>query len=232
MNIAECKERLEWYDFTPLEPRLRKKYNELLALAVLRYHWPEKYNDYIPEDGPDLQCTDGYKAVEVTEAVLTRDAIIDGNYDGYQRTFDLKKKEKRIKEIIKQGGTVDELGISYPPTNSAEEYSMIQDVITKKHKKIEQYKANGFESLELAVIMNSLMIPVSESKLRNLLGGPVYALRFESVFLCNGRILFRYVHEHDSLDWFEMSSSDYDCIKNIVRFTVDGKYSVNDSVWK
>ena len=109
---------------------------------------------------------------------------------------------------------------------------MIQDVITKKHGKIEQYKANGFESLELAVIMNSLMIPVSENKLRNLLIGPLYAPRFESVFLCNGRLLIRYVHERDSIDWFEMSSIDYECTKNIVRFTVDGKYSVNDSVWK
>ena len=232
MNIAECKNRYEWYDFCPLEPRLRKKYYELLALATLRYHWPEKYNDYIPKDGPDLQCIDGYKAVEVTEAVMPRDAIIDGNYDGYRRTSDLEKKKKRLKEINRQGGTVDELGISYPPTNSVEEYNMIRDVIVKKHRKIEKYKKNGFERIELAVIMNSSMIPVSESKLRNLLIGPKEMSQYESIFLCNGRVLIRYECKSDSLDWFDINEDDYACLNCIVRLTVDGKYCINDRVWQ
>ena len=95
MNITDGIRNTQWYDLEgSLEAERVKIFDELLALAILRYCYPEKYNNFKKVEKPDLQHNDGKSGVEVTSAINEVIASIEGNFAKYRITKDPKERVK------------------------------------------------------------------------------------------------------------------------------------------
>ena len=215
----------------PVAPEQVKHFREYFALAVLRYVNPEQYNDYDKSDRPDLQSKDKKRGVEVTTATATNDASIDGDYATYRLTDDDTRKALLGKRIIKHGGSIDSYGVTYTVKSSADEYRIIRDAIVHKNTKINDYKAKGFEYLELFVCFEEPLCPRTEEQMRNLFEETRTAQTYDLVYLCAPCTLITYQYSNKSCQIIPIAREDYECFGVIARMTLDGDLSLNSLVW-
>jgi len=232
MLITEDIRNKTIFDFLlPLPLEQIKDYQELFALAVLRYVYPEIYNDYIKADAPDLQSTDKKSGVEVTSAIRQNDAIINGNSVKYRLTKNRTKRE-RLKEKIKQvGGDIDEYSVSYPPKDSTIELKVIYDSILRKNKKLDQYKAKGFQKMSLFIFYEEPICPLREEQAQGLLESVRNQNTFDTIYFCMPFLLISYQCMNNTVQITNIPQNDFEALSTIVRMTVDGEIKLNSTIW-
>lgn len=144
----------------PLNSKLHSKYIEQLSFSLLKHIFPETSSKFVLSDAPDLQAEDKSVGIEITEAVAPEIAQIDGEFA--KLCFGKKaehEKEKCKRLIEKNGGEVDSIGLSYPVTNSKDEWSIFSNALKKKVKLLPLYRRKGFKKMGLFILFDEPPIP-------------------------------------------------------------------------
>ena len=144
---------------SPLDSEKMKYYTEALAWLALRYCFDE-YKDLTLSDAPDLQDINNMIGIEVTEVAIPSIKTIDGNWLHYRKTKDEKYKVKA--ELY--GGEIDDSSCSYPPTTSKDELECIEQILTKKMKKLPSYRKKGFRTIGLIFVLKDTPLPDTAHK--------------------------------------------------------------------
>lgn len=144
----------------PLDPNLQTEYTEHFAYCVLKHCFPEQYKELIQNDAPDLQMPDHSIGIEVTVAVSSKTAQIDGEFTKYRigKETDVAK-EKCIRIIEDCGGTVESNILSYPVINTNDEQKIFSSAIQKKMTKLSSYREKGFKKIGLFMLYQDPPIP-------------------------------------------------------------------------
>lgn len=149
---------------SPLDSHLHKRYIEQLGYMLLEHIFPEFASTLMLQDSPDLQTKDKSIGIEITEAVAPEIAQIDGEYAKLRFGKKTEHEIEKCKRLIeKNGGEVDSIGLSYPVTNSKDEWSIFSNALKKKVKLLPSYRRKGFKKMGLFILFNELPIPFDPS---------------------------------------------------------------------
>lgn len=208
----------------PLKPELVKKYDEQFALLILQHCFKPDYSNYMLSDAPDLQCIDGTTGIEVTRAISECDAKIDGEFTRYRLGPKKEADQKRCERIIERnGGRLENFGISYPPKNCADELYIFQHTIRKKTNKIRSYRKKGFTRIGLFVFYGETPIPHSVhafiKQLDSLQNGCDDQYNF--VFICYPHGMIRYNQETMQYELFSIGRADYERLSIEARIAIE-----------
>ena len=144
----------------PLDSKLHSVYIEQLSFLLLKHIFPQISSEFVLNDAPDLQSKDKSVGIEITEAVAPQIAQIDGEYAKLRfgkKTEHDKEKCKRL--IEKNGGEVDLIGLSYPVTDSNDEWNVFSNALKKKIKLLPSYRIKGFNKMGLFILFDEPPIP-------------------------------------------------------------------------
>ena len=215
----------------PLAFEQVKHYQEYFALAVLRYTMPEIYNDYLKADAPDLQCINRKSGVEVTSATAENEAAISGDFVKYRLTKDDAKRRKLEQKIERNGGKLEQFGLSYPVKTGAMEYQVVRDAILQKNKKLPKYIADGFNNLELFVNYAGIFGPWSEEKIWELFEETREKQTYDAVYICSSCVLIKYQYSNKNLQTISIHREDYEALGRVARMTVTGEIDMKSPIW-
>ena len=158
----------EYIFTTPLNSQFHKYYYEFLAYKLLRYCYSQM-SGLICSDKPDLQMNDKSLGIEVAEAILTQDAIVEGEFTKYEFGKKDAASRNRCLEIIgKYGGGVSGFCLSFPTHSLDDELQNYRDIIIKKIHKLPQYRAKGYCHMGLFIMCSSIPIPVRVETLKDI----------------------------------------------------------------
>lgn len=144
----------------PLESKLHRRYIEELVFLLLKHIFSKKISVFILNDAPDLQAKDKSVGIEITEAVAPEIAQINGEYAKLRFGKKSEHEKDKCKRLIENnGGTIDEIGLSYPVTNSKEEWNIFSNALRKKIKMLPSYRAKGFKKMGLFIFFDEPPIP-------------------------------------------------------------------------
>ena len=217
---------------TPLSAEQSKHYQELFALAVLRYFEPNRFSKYTKEDAPDLQCKSTMSGIEVTLATSKNEAAVSGDHVKYRLTNDQGKKALLKNKIEKRGGKVDEYGISYPGKTISMEYEAIHNAIIKKNGKLNSYIEKGYKEMGLFVLYEEPLFSTwTEEKFKQLFEDTKTTPSYDVIYLCSSNVLFTYRYTDKTLKMYSMPREDHEALGAIVRMTVDGEIDINSPIW-
>ena len=207
----------------PLHRRKRKDYNEELALLVLKQRFPDQFSNLIRKDAPDLQDEDGRIGIEVVEAIDENKAEIDGVFSNRRIDNSSISYEKCKKIIEKNGGELDEFGITYPVTTGRDEKTIIQNAVHKKMEKYNEYKKKGFKKLSLFVLFYEPLIPVEEVFFFCFFSEPFMGVAetYERLFFLSTWKLIIYDIREDNMEIIKIDKDEYDDLLYQARINVE-----------
>lgn len=146
----------------PLDSKLHSAYIEQLSFLLLKHIFPQISSEFFLDDAPDLQAKDRSVGIEITEAVAPEIAQIDGEYAKLRFGKKTEYEKEKCKRLIeKNGGEVDSIGLSYPVTNSKDEWNIFSNALKKKIKLLPSYRTKGFKKMGLFILFNEPPIPFS-----------------------------------------------------------------------
>ena len=207
----------------PLSRRKHKDYNEELALLILKQCFPGQFSNLTKKDAPDLQDINGKIGIEVVEAIEMKKAEIDGVFSN-RRIVNSSITYEKCKEIIeKNGGELDEYGITYPVTTNLDEKAIIQEAIQKKIKKYSEYKEKGFEELSLFVLFYEPIISVEKEILKKYFSEPFKGVSETYVRLnfLSTWVLFVYEIAEDKMEIIKIDKEEYNDLLYQARINVE-----------
>lgn len=149
----------------PLDSKLHSTYIEYLSFLLLNNVFSDASSVFTLSDAPDLQAKDKSVGIEITEAVLPEIAQINGEYAKLHFGKNTVREKEKCKWLIeKNGGEVDTLGISYPVTDSKDEWNIFSNALKKKIKLLPSYKSKGFKRMGLFIFFDEPPIPFDPQK--------------------------------------------------------------------
>lgn len=144
----------------PLDSKLHSAYIEQLSFLLLKHIFPQISSEFFLGDAPDLQAKDRSVGIEITEAVAPEIAQIDGEYAKLRFGKKTEYEKEKCKRLIeKNGGEIDSIGLSYPVTNSKDEWNIFSNALKKKIKLLPSYRNKGFKKMGLFIFFNEPPIP-------------------------------------------------------------------------
>lgn len=229
MLITNQIRSIQWYDFKePLDPKVTKHYNEYFALAVLRYFYSAKYSDFYKAEAPDIQSIDGKSGVEVTLATNETIASIDGDYAKSRLCGNETKKQKYMKKCERAGASFDSIGLTYPVQTGKQDEDAIRNVIEKKRAKLDSYRKQGFERMELFIRFAGIPAIGSKQTFVDLLSA---ANGYETIYFTAPSCLMAYRFSDGSFTSIKIPREDYEALGLIARLTVDGSIKPDSPIW-
>ena len=93
MNEKDPMKKLFSFE-KPLTSRYRKNYVEYLVLSILQYCYEDTYDGFDVQDAPDISDENKSVGIEVTEAVTSEQAQIEGEFAKYSLESKLEKKNE------------------------------------------------------------------------------------------------------------------------------------------
>ena len=158
----------EYIFTTPLNSQFRKYYYEFQACKLLQY-CNSQMSGLICSDKPDLQMNDKSLGIEVAEAILTQDAIVEGEFTKYEfGKRDAASRNHCLEIIGKCGGEVSEFYLSFPQHSLDDELQNYRDIIIKKIHKLPQYRGKGYCHMGLFIMCSSIPIPFRIATLKDI----------------------------------------------------------------
>ena len=158
----------EYIFTTPLNSQFRKYYYEFQACKLLQYCYSQM-SGLIFSDKPDLQMNDKSLGIEVAEAILTQDAIVEGEFTKYEfGKRDAASRNHCLEIIGKCGGEVSEFYLSFPQHSLDDELQNYRDIIIKKIHKLPQYRVKGYCHMGLFIMCSSIPIPFRIETLKDI----------------------------------------------------------------
>lgn len=186
----------------PLTSRFRKNYVEYLALSILQYCYEGTYDGFEVQDAPDICDENKSVGIEVTEAVASKQAQIEGEFVKYRLESKLDEKERRKQIIENNGAKLDEMGLTYPVIDGDDEKQIFQNAIKKKMGKLAEYRKQGFEEIGLFVFYDEPPIPISLEALKS----------------CFDEILNEYDDKYDMIYFgYSCGLIEYNILENVIQ---------------
>ena len=207
----------------PLSRRRHKDYNEELALLILKQCFPGQFSNLTKKDAPDLQDINGRIGIEVVEAIEMKKAEIDGVFSN-RRIDNSSITYEKCKEIIeKNGGELDEYGITYPVTTNLDEKAIIQEAIQKKIKKYSEYKEKGFEELSLFVLFYEPIISVEKEIVKKYFSEPFKGVSetYVRLYFLSTWVLFVYEIAENKMEIIKIDKEEYNDLLYQARIYVE-----------
>ncbi len=215
----------------PLRAKDSKLFVELLAMAVLKHLDNERYGSLKKSESPDLVCDGRRIGVEVTKAVLERDAYVAGNHVKYRLCHDEKQRKKLAKKIEQKGGEVDSFGITYPNKTCQEEKDCIVETMRKKSKKASEYCSHGINWLELFIYCEEPFAIYKKEDFSQLINSSGVKEAYDKVWVYYWGRVFEWTRAND-IHFFSIGEEDHRALSMIARLTVDGEIGMDDPIWQ
>lgn len=212
-----------------LPSELIKTSREYLALAILKYSFPERFSKIHKAEAPDLQDSDGEIGVEVTWGGDPRNEIITGESIKYSHAKTEADKERCLHIIRMNGGDRDEICISYPVGTSEGDKKSVVEVFRKKLKKVADYR-RCFHSVGLAILIDIPMFFFDDP----LWGKPLSDINkngfdFVAFIHWSGIDIFDFKTEKYSKQ--RIGREDMDALRRLGRMAAEGIIKDDDPVW-
>ena len=139
---------------TQIESNKIKYFQEYYVLAVLKYLYPDEFDDWFKDEKPDLQSKNKNRGIEVVQVINPTKAE---NYSFFAKKPEKVLEERSIKKFRGNGCRIVETpcgtslveGGGY---NEKIEKGVVLDVIRKKIKKISEYNEN-VKNVGLAIVL-------------------------------------------------------------------------------
>lgn len=220
---------------TPIESELQKHSQEYRVLATLRYLYPNRFENMITSESPDLQDKENGIGIEVTAAVDWRDMRASREFANLQQKD--VNTEKHEKAIVSSGYSIFSLkenwvAICTSGTSDGEKF-FFQESIRKKIKYLQRYKTE-FKKIGLAVILPE--IPTSDAEahfcewIAEVFGKS--STVFDFVYVLSHRFCIFYDVQEDVVEKRTINETETILLATIARMTAEGELSLSDWEWQ
>lgn len=220
---------------TPIESEPQKHSQEYRVLATLRYLYPNRFENMITSESPDLQDKENGIGIEVTVAVDWRDMRASREFANLQQKD--VNTEKYKKAIASSGYSIfpikeNRVAICTSGTSDGEKF-FFQESIRKKIKYLQRYKTE-FKKVGLAVILPE--IPTSDAEVHfcewiaEVFGKS--STVFDFVYVLSHRFCIFYDVQEEVVEKRTINETEAILLATIARMTAEGKLSLSDEEWR
>ncbi len=218
-----------------IKQELRKKSQEYYVLALLKHYLPQIGQTLHCADSPDLQDDNGLIGIEVTEAVSPRERQISGEFIKLHKTTDPKKNELSKSIIIRNGGTLSPISVSFPMVTTDTLKENIKNIVRKKLKKLQEYPP--FQGIGLAILIDFPIVDdihkewykwvMAEQDVEQSNSLNKYAF---SLLICWDNLSYYDFRTNESVN-IKIDDTSYQGLKKLARMTAEGLVKEDDPIW-
>ncbi len=219
----------------PIKSETQKHSQEYRVLATLRYLYPNKFDNMVTGESPDLQDKEIGIGIEVTAAVDWRDMRASREFANLRQI--VGNVEKHKKAIVSSGYSIlpvkeDVVAISSSGTSDGEKF-FFQESIRKKINNLQRYKTE-FKKIGLAVVLPE--IPTLEAEthfcewITEVFGNS--STVFDFVYVMSHRFCIFYNVKEDVAEKHTIKDTDAILLATIARMTAEGELSLSDKEWQ
>lgn len=217
-----------------IDEQLLKLSMEYRALAILKYLFPNRYENVVHNDRPDLQ---GEKiGIEVTVADSSQDMRVNKEFlkfcDGSNREVRKKTIEQDEHYQLLQVQGIDILSAG-GGMNLVKEKEKVQAAIKNKIESVKRYPNNPFQTMELFILITEIpSLAVSESIIEwiNEEMERDQEEIFDRIYVFARRHCY-YCERYGSAFNRGISKEDYQMLSRIGRATAENRLSLEDEEW-
>lgn len=221
----------------PIKSKSQKHSQEYRVLATLRYLYPNRFENMVTGESPDLQDKENGIGIEVTAAVDFRDMRAYREFANLQQKNGNTEKHKRA--IISSGYSIltipikeDIVAISTSGTSDGEKF-FFQKSIRRKTEKLEQYRAN-FKRMGLAILLPESPTSYAENHFSEWIS-EVFdksANLFDFVYVISHRFCLYYDMKVCIAEKHSLTQEESRLLATIARMTAEDELSLNDEEWQ
>lgn len=220
---------------TSIKSSHSKLSREFKALAILRYLYPQRFENMAKGESPDFQDTINDMGIEVTDAVKENDMLVSRTFPDLCQG-DAENEEMCIKKIEKNGYSIlpikkNRFRIITTGTADGEKL-FFQRIIRKKIKKLEDYKKK-FKKIGLAIMLPEIPTSYAEDHFlewtKEILNEDKSF--FDFVYVLSHRFCIYYETQQNLSEKKPLKSEEYIALSKIARMTAEGELSLTDPEW-
>ena len=230
-------DRIKNKKFTePIKSETQKHSQEYRVLATLRYLYPNRFENMVTDESPDLQDNKNGVGIEVTAAVDFRDMRASREFANLQQKNGNTEKHKRA--IVSSGYSIlpmpikeDIVAISTSGTSDGEKF-FFQESIRRKIGKLEQYRSNC-NRIGLAVLLPEIPTTYAESCFSEWISEAFdkSANLFDFVYVVSHRFCLYYDTQTSIAEKRLLTQDESKLLATIARMTAEGELSMDDTEW-
>ena len=220
----------------PIKSEPQKHSQEYRVLATLRYLYPNRFENMVAGESPDLQDNKNGVGIEVTAAVDYRDMRASREFANLQQKNGNTEKHK--KAIVSSGYSIlpipikaDMVAISTSGTSDGEKI-FFQESIRRKTEKLEQYHLN-FNRMGLAILLPEIPTTYAENHfsewISEVLDESVNS--FDFVYVISHRFCIYYDIQTSTAVKHSLTQDESRFIATVARMTSEGELSMTDEEW-
>lgn len=221
----------------PIKSEPLKHSQEYRVLATLRYLYPNRFENMVTGESPDLQDNENGVGIEVTTAVDFRDMRASREFANLQQKNGNTEKHKRA--IVSSGYSIlpipikeDMVAISTSGTSDGEKF-FFQESIRRKTEKIEQYQSN-FKRMGLAILLPEIPTSYAENHFFEWISEVFEesAKLFDFVYVISYRFCLYYDMQASIAEKNPLTQDESRFLATIARMTAEDELSLSDEEWK
>lgn len=220
----------------PIKSEPQKHSQEYRVLATLRYLYPNKFENMVTDESPDLQDNKNGVGIEVTAAVDYRDMRASREFANLQQKNGNTEKHK--KAIVSSGYSIlpipikeDMVAISTSGTSDGEKF-FFQESIRRKTEKLEQYRLN-FKRMGLAILLPEIPTTYAENHFSEWISEVLdeSANLFDYVYVISHRFCIYYETQTSIAVKHSLTQDESRFLATVARMTAEGELSMTDEEW-
>ena len=213
-----------------ISPELRKLSQEYYALAVLKYCDKQRFGGLRKAESPDLQDSEGYLGIEVTDSTSAQEQQISGESIKFRNAKTDTERENALRIIRRNGGDRNAQHTSYPIGTGEGVLKNIQNAYCNKLKKLSIYRKKCSQiglviriDFPISIIGNNQWGTLLTSKEQN---------EFDYIILQHWSGIDIYDVRIDAYSHFRINREDMDDLKRLGRMAAEGIIKDNDPIWQ
>lgn len=215
----------------------QKHSQEYRVLATLRYLYPNKFENMVTDESPDLQDNKNGVGIEVTVAVDFRDMRASREFVNLQQNNSNTKKYK--KAIASSGYSIfpipikeDAVAISTSGTSDGEKF-FFQASMRRKAGKLQLYRKN-FRKIGLAILLSEIPTSYAENHLSEWISEMFDESPnlFDFVYVIFHRFCLYYDAQAKSTEKHSLTQDESRLLAKIGRMTAEGELTMSDIEWQ
>ena len=207
---------------------------EYRVLAILRYLFPDKYEQMKKREKPDLQDEINHIGIEVTSAVQENDMKANRAFAELDKTSN-KNRKNNIKKISESGYEIHNtngiLSISKCESTDLEK-DCLQNAIFKKCGKYDTYKKN-FKTIGLAVLLPEIPTSYAEDHIIDWIKEIHSSMKtsFDIIYVISSRFCIICDIKNDYMDKKCLKNMENELLCKIARMTAEGELTLDSIEW-
>jgi len=213
-----------------ISPELRKLSQEYYALAVLKYCDKQRFGGLRKAESPDLQDSEGYLGIEVTDSTSAQEQQISGESIKFRNAKTDTERENALRIICRNGGDRNAQHTSYPIGTKEGVLKNVQNAYCNKLKKLSKYRRKC-SKIGLVIRIDFPISILGNTQWGTLLTGKKED-DFDYIILLHWSGIDIYDVRIDAYSHFRINREDMDDLKRLGRMTAEGIINDNDPIWQ